>query len=585
MNDDANLPTPADGPSVKALAPASSSPAERQERMAAWIQFPRRVVFLLITFGLAQAVLSVLRAPLLARSGLRPGQTLDWSRSLVTRAPVAQMVGERLPNTMLLLIAALILAALLAALAVLVAVLVHKLEDRIGPLGSVLKGLGRLAVFGKAVAPTFVLAVFFILILAVQLKWLPAGGMFSVNKPNDLGDRIRYLILPVLTLALLPAMLTAQATAREVTLPRERTGIRLWLTGLFKMLGTLLGQIGGLLGATMLVETVFAWPGVGRLLSDYTTRRDYPVLLGVLSAYAGLVLVGRLMAEFFRWLERLVRAPLSLSWPQPSPWRRKARTIWVIVTLALLVAPLALVIVGLTVDQNAATKADLSSRLQPPSANHLWGTDAAGRDVRARVLRGSQTMVGLAALAAAIAFLPGLLGGALTGWLASRHVWWTESAADLLLMPADVMLFIPAVPAGVVMMVLMGPSATAGLAVAVVLLPRAVRLYQTLWAAAPLQRKALALGLAGPGVLLLGGLFTGLGLSTALEFAGFGVRPPNPTLGGMLAEAMGRYLTTRPAPALASGIAIWICAFAFYIAADALVGFFHSKEALARLNE
>jgi ABC-type antimicrobial peptide transport system permease subunit len=187
-------------------------------------------------------------------------------------------------------------------------------------------------------------------------------------------------------------------------------------------------------------------------------------------------------------------------------------------------------------------------------------------------------------LATVIILLPSLLGGALTGFLASRRVWWAESLADLLLLPADALLFIPAVLAGIVMVMLLGPSAGVGLAVAVVLLPRAVRVYQTLWTAAPEQRKIWVIGLAGSGGLLLGTLFAGLGLGTALEYLGFGVRSPYPTLGGMLTEAT-RYLTTRLEIVLAPGIAIWVCAFAFYTAADVLVGFFYSKEALARLNE
>ena len=345
----------------------------------------------------------------------------------------------------------------------------------------------------------------------------------------------------------------------------------------------LLGQIGGLISAAVLVETVFAWPGVGRAATDAAMSRDYPLLVGVIGACAGLILAGRLAAELFRWLERLMRLPASTQL-EPSSWRKTARVIWVVVALALLLAPLALAIAGLTVGPDAATKVDSRAMGQPPSASHPWGTDRLGRDLQARVFRGGLTTLGVVVLAAVIILLPSLLGGALTGFLASRRVWWAESLADFLLLPADALLFIPAVLAGIVMVMLLGPSAGVGLAVAVALLPRAVRVYQTLWTAAPEQRKRLALTLAGPGVLLLGGLFAGFGLVTALDLVGWGVQPPLPTLGGMVGEAT-RLLTVRPEGALAPGIAIWVCAFAFYTAADALVGFFYSKEALARLNE
>jgi ABC-type dipeptide/oligopeptide/nickel transport system permease subunit len=82
----------------------------------------------------------------------------------------------------------------------------------------------------------------------------------------------------------------------------------------------------------------------------------------------------------------------------------------------------------------------------------------------------------------------------------------------------------------------------------------------------------------------LGGLFAGFWFVTMLDFLGLGIRPPNPTLGGMMMDGV-RMLTVRPETMLAPGIALWVCAFAFYTAADALVGFFHSKEPLARLME
>jgi len=593
MNDGTNFPAQTSAQPVEppAPAPAPLSLAERQERQAAWLQFPRRLVLLLIAFGVAQVLIVALQGPLLATVSTRPGQTLDWSRSLTTRAPVVQIVMERLPNTLLLLGVALFQAALLALGVCLVAVLVHNLGEKSGPLASVLKGMGRLWVFSQAAMPVFVMALFLILVFAVRLKLLPASGMFDAQKPGDLAGRVSRLILPILTLALLPAALTAQAVAREVTLPRARTGIRLWLVGLFRGLGVLLGQMGGLLGGAVLVETVFAWPGIGRLLTDYASRRDYPVLLGILSAYSGLILVGRLVAELFRWLERVVSRPVAAVSFEPTQWQRTARIIWVVAALLLLLAPLTLAIVGLTVNQDAALKVDAQSRNQPPSAKHSWGTDSLGRDIQARVLRGGLITIGLIALTAALVLLPGLLGGAATGLLASRRVWWAESLADLLLLPADALLFLPAIPAAMVMSILIGPARSANtpwawlsVGVAVVLLPRAVRVYQALWVSAPEQHKGLTLGLAGTGALFLGSLWGGCWIITALEFMGYGVRPPFPTLGGLLTDAI-RYLTVRPEGLLASGIVLGACAFAFYTAADALVGFFHSKEALVRLNE
>ncbi len=556
--------------------------SQKQERLAAWLQFPRRVVFLLMAFGWALALLGALKtlSPAVSRSGL------NWDSSWATKQPVAQIVGQRLPNTLLLLGAAIVLAFLLALFATLAAALVHKLEQTAGPLGSILKGLGRLALFSPAVTPVFVLALVLLAVFAIRLKLLPLSGMYTLNKQSDVLDLIRHIILPVTSLALLPALLTAQAVVREVTLPRERGGLRLWLAGLLKMWGMLLGQIGGWLTAALVVETVFAWPGAGLLALVSITRGDYPMVLGVLNSFAILILVGRLLAELFRWLERLVLAPIPSVQVETTRWRKTARIIWVVLALVLLLAPLALAVAGLTMSQDAVTRVDSRNRNAPPSAQHPWGTDTLGRDVRARVLRGTAVAFGIAALAALVVFIPGLLGGMLTGWLASRRAWWSESLADLLLLPADALLFIPAVGVAAISIMLQRRPQDSPLMLAamVVLLPRVVRMYHALWVAAPAKSKGLVVGVAGSGILLLGGLLAGFGFVLITSFLGIGILPPTPSLGGDLREMFTMFIR-RPELIVAPAIVAWACCLALYTATDALVGFFSSKEPLARLNE
>ena len=558
----------------------------RSERLASWLQFPRRVVFLLIAYGLASALIIGLRGPL--SGSMDPtnlDQELDWTLSLTMGTPVVELISERMPNTLLLLTAALILASFLALGAALIGALSHKLEEHTGLPGSILKGLGRLWIFSNLAMPVFVVGLLLIFIFALRLKLLPPMGMTDLVGPGDMAVRVKHLILPTLALALLPAALTAQAVAREVTLPRERTGICTWLTGLFKGLGALVGQIGGLLSGVVLVEVVFAWPGIGRLLLEAMMRRDFPVVLGILTALATLILVGRLVAELFRWLERLVNSPDVSASPGPATWRKTARRVWVVAALALLLIPLAVAVSGLAVGPDAAVEIDFDARNSPPSADHAWGADELGRDTRARVLRGGLVTLAVATGAAAIMLLPGGLGGALTGFLASRRQLWSESAADLLLLPADGLLFIPAVPGAIVIAVLLGPGlGTAMLAVVIVLLPRAVRVFQTLWTAAPEARSKLTLGLGGLGGGFLGLLFAAFCLVAALGFLGLGVQPPQPSLGLVLMDA-SQMMFSRPEAMFPAAIVLWLCAFACYTAADALISFFHSKEVMVRLNE
>lgn len=615
---------PVPGPAW-APTPVPVQETKRPERLAAMLQFPRRILFLLIALFLATMVIFVLirsvgdpvrmmggprltpaeaerltrqlglDQPLIVQYFRWLGRALhgDLGTSLVDRRPVSQAIGERLPNTLLLLAAALGLALLLALIAALLAVLVHKLEQKAGPLGSVLKGLGRLLAFVPAAMPVFCLALFLILLFSVQFHLLPTAGMFDPTLgPGDLGDRFRHLVLPAVALALYPALLTAQALAREVTLPRAAGGWRLWLGGLLKLLGTLFGQIGGLVSALVVVETVLAWPGIGRMAVDAAERSDFPLLSGLLLTFSLLVLAGRLLAELFRWLERLLQVPPPSPPPQVTPWRRIARRVYVLAALALLLVPVGLAIAGTGESPSFANHTDTAARLQPPSTDHPWGTDVVGRDLQARVLRGALSSLLLAAAVGGVLLLPAGLCGALTGFLASRRTFWLESLADLLLLPADALLFIPAVPGAIVAAKIFLPKVDSpeliwlllGLLAALVLLPRTIRVYQTLWTAVPERRKGLLLGLAGPGVLLPAAFFAAFGLMAAVDFLGAGVQPPLISLGNVMNGAR-QYVQKAPWLVLVPGIVLAACAFAFYTAADALIGFFHTKGAMARLNE
>jgi ABC-type dipeptide/oligopeptide/nickel transport system permease subunit len=243
-------------------------------------------------------------------------------------------------------------------------------------------------------------------------------------------------------------------------------------------------------------------------------------------------------------------------------------------------------VAGLSVDLSEALQVDVAARSEPPSSEHPWGTDTLGRDLRARVLRGGMLTLGLGALAAAMAIIPAGFASAITGWLAEERTWWAESLADLVLLPADVLLLLPAVPAGIALLVALGAPGPLYLALIVgtLLWPRAVRAGQTLWLAAPKDGRSPKTALTGVAGLWLGSMFGGVALVSVLDFLGLGTRPPVPSLGGMVAEGMTT-MVISPGSMLTPGGTVWICALAIYLAADALIGYFNSKEVMARLNE
>lgn len=208
----------------------------------------------------------------------------DLGHSLHSREPVTLLLAQRLPQTALLAAAALVTALLLALpLGVAAAAWENRAPDHLS---------AGVALLGGAL-PGFVLGPLLVAVFAVQLGWLPVGGSGHAS----------HLVLPALTLGLgLAAVLARQlrgalletfaqpymvaATARGLSRAAciRRHALRNAALPVLTLLGM---QIGGLLGGTVITETVFAWPGLGTLTLEAIERRDYPLLQGcvlVLSA-------------------------------------------------------------------------------------------------------------------------------------------------------------------------------------------------------------------------------------------------------------------------------------------------------------
>jgi ABC-type dipeptide/oligopeptide/nickel transport system permease subunit len=433
--------------------------------------------------------------------------------------------------------------------------------------------------------------VFLLLIFAIQLEWLPPVGMISPGR-DDLADRLQHLVLPSITLALLPAVLTAQAMARQLTRP-DRAADR-WhrLAVIAAGLGTWLGLLGSVLSGLVIVETLFAWPGVGRLLYESLLRRDLPVFFGGLAARSVLLVPARLGALFFHWLARMLAskaADSSLARPvagsgRPS-WPAKAARYWLIFCLVLLIIPVIVFVAGATIDPAAAQTPDAANRLAVPSVEHPWGTDQLGRDLQSLALRGAFNSLGNAVLASLILLLFAGLGGSLTGFLASRRSWQAESLADLLLFPADALLLLPAVPLAMAVVLLDEPGQTVLLlSLLVVLFPRVMRATHSLWLNQPAGSHVFGRILFGAGAIFLAGLYAALAVEISLGFLGISLPVPVSTLGSVLGGSL-RFLLQSEAGAMWVIVLILVCAVSLYLAADALIGYFTTKETMARLSE
>lgn len=237
---------------------------------------------------------------------------LDLGVSFSTdRRPVADKILERLPITILLNVLSMLLIFVVAIpLGVLSAVRQDSLFDRVTAV----------IVFIGFAVPTFWLALLLMILFGIHLGWLPISGIRSLNAeylPPAMAfwDLIRHLILPVLLaafggLAGLSRYMRANMlevirqdyilTARAKGLSERAVIYRHALRNALLPVITILGlSIPGLIGGSVIFETIFAIPGMGQLFYMAVMARDYPVVMGILFIGAILTLFGNLIADVF----------------------------------------------------------------------------------------------------------------------------------------------------------------------------------------------------------------------------------------------------------------------------------------------
>ena len=229
--------------------------------------------------------------------------TGNWGVSYKYARPVVALLGERIFATLQLVVASLVIAALIAV--------------PVGILGATARPalqrlIGAVSMLGVSV-PTFWLGILVLLFLSVKVRVLPSGGMATIGAEFSLADRLWHLIAPAAVLATLEiagwsrylrSMLLESMredyikTARAKGLAEWRVVMRHALRNALLPLITLLGLQGGrLVGGAMITETVFSWPGMGRLLVESLAARDYPVLMASFMLMSALVIAGNLAAD------------------------------------------------------------------------------------------------------------------------------------------------------------------------------------------------------------------------------------------------------------------------------------------------
>ncbi|MFH1984977.1 MAG: ABC transporter permease [Pseudomonadota bacterium] len=249
----------------------------------------------------------------------------NLGKSYLTGQPVLEAICARLPVTIELLILSQILALAMALPAGMIAAYRN---------GTALDRLINAAGFATLSIPSFVMALLFVTVFSIHLRWLPATGYAPLSE--GLGANLTALLLPALSIALIEWVVLMRVLRSDMITTLQQNyilmarakGLPPWKVLLhhafrpssFTMV-TICGlQVGRLLGEAVIVETIFALPGVGRLLLQAISTRDYLMVQGcVLLISAGYVTINAVIDMAYPLIDPRIRTGQAHGLTAPSP--------------------------------------------------------------------------------------------------------------------------------------------------------------------------------------------------------------------------------------------------------------------------
>jgi len=233
----------------------------------------------------------------------------DWGRSVTTHEPVAQAITERLPATLELGIVALVWSLLVAIpLGTIAAVRRGSLTDQLAT---------GITVAGVSI-PNFFIGIVLIFVMSVTLRLFPFGGYVALT--TNPWESLRHVLLPAVALGTAGAAINMRFTRSSMIEVLNHDYIRTarakgasWRRVVFVHalknalipVVTIVGlQIGGIIEGAVVTETVFTWPGVGRLAVESIFNRDYTVIQGIVLLAAFSYMVANLLVDLvYGWLD------------------------------------------------------------------------------------------------------------------------------------------------------------------------------------------------------------------------------------------------------------------------------------------
>jgi peptide/nickel transport system permease protein len=233
----------------------------------------------------------------------------DWGNSLVTRQPVLTMIGERLPNTLLLMLTAEVVIIFFS--------LILGIYSALHPYSKFDNVFTGLSFVGFSM-PVFWLALMLMYIFAVNfrrwgLPYLPTVGMYDPSVGRTPWELAKHMVLPIATLSIISIAGYSRYVRSSVleTLGQDyvRTARAKGLTSYYVVFRhalpnaalpfiTIIGlDIPFLLAGAVVTERIFAWPGMGRLFIDHTERSDFPMLMGILMLISIAVVIFQIITD------------------------------------------------------------------------------------------------------------------------------------------------------------------------------------------------------------------------------------------------------------------------------------------------
>jgi len=228
----------------------------------------------------------------------------DWGYSFATKRPVLQEIWDRLPNTLYLTGFSLILALIIAIpVGIISATRQYSIFDHITT---------TLTYVGRSM-PVYYSGLLLIIIFSIWLRWFPSGGMHTLGKEFSIIDSLRHLFLPVVSLSTLIAAKYVRFLRTSMLEVIHQDYIRTaaakglhdriiifkhaFRNAAIPLVTVVAIDLPVLFAGALFTETVYSWPGMGRLFVDSATRFDYSIVMGIVAAIAFLVVLSNLIAD------------------------------------------------------------------------------------------------------------------------------------------------------------------------------------------------------------------------------------------------------------------------------------------------